>query len=124
MNGREDDFEIAFCENIIKTHPDSIPALSYLGDIYTKRGLYEKGLVMDKRLVLLRPDDAVAHYNLACSFSLLGNIEEAFKHLRRAVLLGYSDLSYILKDKDLANLRRDSRFDGLFHKLKQVLAKQ
>ena len=124
MKDRGDDFEILFCENLIRINPDFAPALSYLGDTYTKRGLYEEGLMMDKRLVSLRPEDPIAHYNLACSFSLLGNIEEAFKHLRQAVLLGYSDLSYILEDKDLANLRRDVRFDDIFRKLKRVLAEK
>ena len=124
MKDTSDDFEILFCENLIRMNPDFVPALSYLGDIYTKRGLYEEGLMMDKRLVSLRPEDPVAHYNLACSFSLLGNTEEAFKHLRQAVLLGYSDLSYILEDKDLANLRRDIRFNDTFRKLKRVLAEK
>jgi len=123
MKDRED-FEILFCENLIRINPDFVPALSYLGDVYTKRGLYEEGLTMDKRLVSLRPEDPIAHYNLACSFSLLGNIEEAFRYLRQAVLLGYSDLSYILEDKDLANLRRDIRFNDTFHKLKRVLVKK
>lgn len=118
------DFEIMFCENLIRANPNFVPALSYLGDVYTKMGLYEKGLVMDKRLVSLKPEDPIAHYNLACSFSLLGNIEEASKHLCKAVLFGYSDLSYILEDKDLANLRRDARFNDTFRKLKQVLAER
>ena len=116
----KDDFEILFCKSLIKTNPNFVTALSYLGGAYTKRGFYEEGLKIDKRLVYLKPDDPIVHYNLACSFSLAGNIENAFKHLRQAVLLGYSDLAYILEDKDLVNMRRDIRFEETFRKLKQI----
>jgi len=54
------------------------------------------------------------HYNFACSLSLIGSLEEAFKKIEEAVLLGYDDFSYILKDPDLENLRKHPRFEGFF----------
>ena len=36
-------------------------------------------------MVQLRPNDPLAHYNLACSYALLKRTEQALKILRRAV---------------------------------------
>ena len=41
------------------------------GNNLTLKGRYADGLQIDKRLVGLRPQDPLAHYNLACSFALL-----------------------------------------------------
>ena len=41
-----------------------------LGGLYTKQGRIADGLKMDRKLVRLRPDNATAHYNLACSLAL------------------------------------------------------
>ncbi len=120
MRDKHDDFEISFYEELIKRNPNFVQALSCLGDIYTKRGLYKEGLKVDEKLVRLRPDDPIVHYNLACSLSLVGDIERAFKHLRYAVLLGYEDLDYILKDPDLKNVCKDPRFNNFFDKLKKI----
>ncbi len=120
MIKKKKDFEINFYEKLIKHNPNFVQALLCLGEIYTKRGFYKEGLKIDKRLVSLRPDDPVVHYNLACSFSLVGDIDAAFRHLRYAVLLGYDDLDYILKDHDLENLCRDARFNDFFNKLKRL----
>jgi uncharacterized protein HemY len=36
------DFEIAFYENILKDTPNFIEALSAIGDLYTRAGLWQK----------------------------------------------------------------------------------
>ena len=94
-------FEIRFYEELVDSQPDFIEALSCLGDAYTKGGLFAKGLEIDLRLIELKPDDPIVYYNLACSHSLLGNIDAAFGALKKAILLGYDDFSYLAKDEDL-----------------------
>ena len=122
MNKKTDpvdiDFEIAFYESILKKTPQFIEALAALGDLYTKKGFYEKGLDIDEKLSKLRPHDPLVFYNLACSYSLLKNIDKAFKNIKRAVDLGYNDLSYLEKDLDLDNLRKDGRFMEFLLKIK------
>lgn len=120
---KKKNFEITFCENLIKAKPDSIPALIYLGGAYTRKGFYQEGLEMDKRLVDLRPQDPVFRYNLACSLSLLGEVDSSFEELKKAVMFGYDDVNYILVDSDLDNLRKDGRFDIFFHKVKKLQPK-
>ena len=104
------DFEIEFCEAIIREAPRHVDALVLLGELYTKKGLYEKGLEIDRRITVLRPDDPIAHYNLACSYSLLRNRKEAFKALRKSIALGYRDIGHMVTDPDLGYLHNSRRF--------------
>ena len=113
-------FEIIFYEKLLKKRPNFVQALSCLGEAYTRKGLYEEGLNIDKKLVELRPQDPIVHYNLACSLSLVGEPQEAFEELKKAVLLGYDDFSYILKDPDLENVRKLPSFSDFFHKIIKI----
>lgn len=116
-NKQEDlDFQIEFYEGILREKPNFVEALVVLGEIYTRKGLYKRGLKVDKRLVELKPDNPIIHYNLACSFSLLGEIGDAFRALRKAIRLGYDDFGFMNKDPDLENLRGDRRFRELSKK--------
>ena len=104
------DFEITFYEKLLRAYPDFVDVLIPLGTTYTRAGLHDKGLVVDLRLTQLRPEDPLAWYNLACSYSLLDRVEEALEALRQAFNRGYTDLAYVQKDADLANLRRSPKF--------------
>lgn len=110
LKHKEDEFEIAFYEGVLKNRPDFIDALMALGDLYTRNGYYEKGLVVDRKLEVLCPDNPVVLYNLACSYSLLNKVDESFKTVQRAVDQGYADYDHMESDSDLDNLRRDDRF--------------
>ena len=104
--------------NELKNNPNFAQALIALGEIYTKKGLYDKGLNIDKRLLKLKPDSPIVHYNLACSLSLLGDISASFKAIKRAIDLGYDDFPFMHNDPDLSNLRSDERFLELIKKVK------
>ncbi|MFA5059448.1 MAG: hypothetical protein WC676_02350 [Candidatus Omnitrophota bacterium] len=112
------DFEIAFYEGILKYSPNFTEALIALGDHYTKRGLYEKGLNVDERLAKLKPEDPLVFYNLACSYSLLGDIDKSLQSIEQAVKRGYKDFSYLEHDADLIKLRADDRFQQFLSKIK------
>ena len=112
------DFEVGFFEALIADDENFVDALVPLGDAYTKLGKYEKGLQVDLKLARLRPYDATVHYNLACSFSLLGEVEFAYEALERAVRLGYADIKYMLQDKDLRNVVNHEGFSDF---LEQIL---
>ncbi|MFA6281078.1 MAG: hypothetical protein WCY05_01085 [Candidatus Omnitrophota bacterium] len=121
MNKRpKKDFEIKFYEGLLSKAPNFFHALASLGDAYTRKGFYQEGLEVDRKLVNMKPEDPIVHYNFACSLSLSGDIDEAFKELKRAVLLGYDDFSYIVKDPDLENLRKHARFADFFSKIKNL----
>ena len=118
------DFEIQFYEGIIKRNPNFIEALAALGDLYTKMGWYEKGLEMDMKLFKFKPNDPVILYNLACSYSLLSNLDLAFLMIKKAIKYGYRNFEHIEYDQDLLNLKRDKRFRRYFERITKRLASQ
>jgi len=107
------DFEIDFFGHILERFPNYVDVLRVQGNNLTLKGRYADGLSIDKRLVALRPQDPLAHYNLACSFALLRKSGLALKTLRRAIELGYRDFRYMREDHDLDSIRHDPRFRQL-----------
>ena len=106
-------FEIAFFEGITARDPEFVEALQILGDAYTRTGQWEKGLQIDQRLAKLCADNPLVFYNLACSYSLMNRVDEAFAALGQAIQLGYDDARWLTRDPDLNNLRRDNRFEKI-----------
>ncbi len=102
---RDLDIEIEFMEGVVRRDPSYLEALQILGDDYTRRGKFVKGLMIDEQLVRLRPGEPVTHYNLACSYSLTGQLERAMECLEKAIELGYHDFQWMARDPDLAELR-------------------
>ncbi|MEW6355941.1 MAG: tetratricopeptide repeat protein [Planctomycetota bacterium] len=111
------EFEVAFLEGILDADPYHEDALAFLGHAYTRLGRYEDGLRMDERIVRMSPNNSAALYNLACSYSLLHRIDDALNALERAVENGYSDLTHMLGDEDLVNVRNDPRFANILHRI-------
>ena len=107
------DFELGFYTGVLEKHPGYTDVLRAHGNNLTLKGRYAEGLEIDKKLIQLRPTDALAHYNLACSYALLKKPELALKTLRRAVELGYRDFRYMREDRDLESIRHDPRFRQL-----------
>jgi tetratricopeptide (TPR) repeat protein len=107
------DFELDFFSAVLQRYPDYVDVLRVLGNLLTLKGRYAEGLQIDRRLVQLRPTDALAHYNLACSYALLKRADQALKTLRRAIELGYRDFRYMREDRDLDTIRQDPRFRQL-----------
>jgi len=56
-------------------------------------------------MIELVPNHPIAHYNLACAQSLLGEVKESIESLRQAILGGYNDVKHMLQDVDLENVR-------------------
>lgn len=113
------DFEIRFFEGLLKDNSDFVDALKPLADLYTRRGLIQKGLELDERLISLCPNDPTVFYNLSCSYSLLSRVEDSLKALKQAIELGYCDLYHMLTDKDLQNIRNDPAFLDLVETVKK-----
>ena len=110
-------FEIQFFEGVLRRNPRDTDVIEILGGLYTKEGRIDDGLKMDRRLVRLLPDNATAHYNLACSLALKKRKAEAMRSLERAVELGYSDVDWLLQDPDLEDLKQYPAFKALVSKL-------
>jgi tetratricopeptide (TPR) repeat protein len=107
------DFELDFFAGVLERMPDYVDVLRILGNLLTLKGRFTEGLRIDQDLARLRPDDALAHYNLACSYALLDRADQSLKTLRRAVELGYRDFRFMREDHDLDSVRQDPRFRQL-----------
>jgi tetratricopeptide (TPR) repeat protein len=120
---RELDTKIEFIEGLVRRDPDYVDALQILGDHYTQRGRIGEGLKVDERLARLEPGNPLVFYNLACSYSLAGEIDHAANALEKALQLGYRDFDWLAKDPDLKPLRLHSAFDDLKAKIRQLKSK-
>jgi tetratricopeptide (TPR) repeat protein len=111
-------FEITFFESVLRREPDYVDVVELLGGLYTQQGRIADGLKMDRKLVKLQPDNATAHYNLACSLALSQRKSDALRSLRRAVHLGYRDFDWMHQDPDLEELKSHPEFLTLLDQLK------
>jgi tetratricopeptide (TPR) repeat protein len=110
------DFEVEFLGRILERDPYLVEALRAQASNLAAKGQYARALELDRRLVGLVPENAIAWYNLACSFTVLGMIDPAFAALQRSLELGYRLIHHLRRDPDLKTLRRDPRFARLLRR--------
>jgi tetratricopeptide (TPR) repeat protein len=120
---RDLDIQIGFLEGIVRRAPEYVDALQILGEDYMRRGSVEEGLRVDERLAQLRPDDALVHYNLACSYSLTEQYELAVACLERALSLGFYNFKWLAKEPRLANLREHRLYKRIRAKVRSMRIK-
>jgi len=112
------EFEMRFFESVLRRDPSYTEVVEILGGLYTKHGRIADGLRMDRKLVKLLPQNATAHYNLACSLALSKRKRDALRSLRQAVELGYRDFDWMQQDPDLDGLKEHPGFSVLLAELK------
>ena len=113
-------FETSVLERVLERDPDNMEVLAALAETYTRMRRYRRGLELDKRLVAHDPRDPLFRYNLACSFSLTGDLDAAVESLRVAFELGYRDFEHLRHDADLRRLRRDGRYEAVRQRMDQL----
>jgi tetratricopeptide (TPR) repeat protein len=123
VDQRDLDTKIGFIEGLVRRDPNYVEALQMLGDHYTQRGRISEGLKVDERLARLEPLNPLVFYNLACSYSLSGELDQAVDALEKALQLGYRDFEWLAKDPDLKRLRSHVAFDDLKNKIRQLKTK-
>jgi serine/threonine protein kinase/Flp pilus assembly protein TadD len=108
---------IGIIERHIELNPDDARAfylgatdLSYLGDKERSRQWAERALAID-------PSDPAVLYNVACTYSQLGLIDESLDCLDRATLLGSGHRPWVEKDPDLDPIRNHPRFAAILSRI-------
>ena len=117
---RDLDIEIGFMAGVVRTDPGFVDAWQVLAENYSLRGRFDEGLSADLQLSRLLPDDPFVQYNLACSYSRIGRIEEAVRALHRALDLGYRDFYWISRDPDLAPIRQHPLYKDLRKRMRTL----
>ena len=87
------------------------------GYALTQLGQRDRALEWIHRARAIDPDDQGVLYNVACSYALLGETEEAMQCLERAILRGFGHKEWLEHDADLDVLRSDPRFQALLKKV-------
>ena len=106
-------FTAEFSLSILKKRPYQFEALQSVANSLTCLGYYHDGLIYDKRLREIKASDALITYNLACSYALVNDTDNALRTLEEAICLGYRDHEHMIEDPDLSNLKDDPRFNKL-----------
>ncbi|MBL7845868.1 MAG: tetratricopeptide repeat protein [Cyclobacteriaceae bacterium] len=88
-----------------------------MGNTMYSIGKYEEGVQFFEKVIAADPT-GVNLYNLACGYAKLGNKDEAFENLNKAIDNGFNSKQQFENDADLESLKEDSRFVGLLKKLK------
>ena len=120
---RELDVKITFLEGIVRRDPRYVEALQVLGDHYTQRGNYDHSLTVDQQLSRLEPGNPLVFYNLACSYSLNGEVDLAASALEKSLALGYRDFKWLAKDPDLRSLRQHPLYRTIEAKIRKMKVK-
>ncbi len=117
---RDLDVKIGFLEGIVRRENGYVDALQLLGDHYTQRGHFEEGLRIDEHLSRLEPKNPLVFYNLACSYSLTGQMDRAAVALDRALSLGYRDFRWLARDPDLRKFRKHPLYRDIEDKIRKL----
>lgn len=87
---------------------------------------YEGAIQDFKKALDERYDDPAIHFNLACSYSIMEETDNAFFHLDKAVEFGFDDFDKIQNHDALAYLRTTDEFDQFqannYRKIAQITA--
>jgi hypothetical protein len=85
------------------------------------RNVIIKGKEYLLSMLQMVPDHTVALYNLACAESLLNNIPESLQALEKAVQYGYQNITHMLEDKDLDNIKGTDAFIQIIEKIQSLV---
>ena len=74
-------------QSILETNPDDHVALHLLGVSHIQQGRPLEGIPFVEQALALRPDNADAHYNLACALQTLDRLDEAIARYGAALAI-------------------------------------
>lgn len=107
----------------IEKAPDYAEAYSNRGAAFMQQRKYNKALEDLKKAKELKPDSPSICYNLACLYSLTGDVDFGLDELDAALANGFNDYDSLRRDSDLNRLRKHPEFTKVLEKYKIFFAK-
>ena len=104
---------VAIFEEHLKKVPEDARARVLLAGAYTTQGRFDDAKREADMAMVLRPDDTMILYNIACVFCLMNNAKDAMNALKKARDAGYSNAVWARQDPDLALLHGAPEFELL-----------
>jgi len=71
---------------------------------------YPEAVSMMDRAIKIDPSDRIVHYNLACVYAIMGDLDQALDYLEKMTGTGMKNMDWIKNDGDLDPLRDHPRF--------------
>ncbi|MGB5849836.1 MAG: tetratricopeptide repeat protein [Ignavibacteriaceae bacterium] len=114
-------------EKIVELNPEDIESIYNLSISYHTTGNYERAIKYHKMVAdYMESDhtDGLVHYkrnglyNLACAYSLMGDIDNSINTLNLAIEAGFDNTGTMTRDSDLENVRKDVRFQDVLKNLR------
>lgn len=114
----DEDTAIKMIQEVLEQNPQMDGIRPLLAVFLAHQGRHDeaRAQLTDEALGLAKADHDMAYW-LASAYSQLGEKELAFKWLERAIKLGNENKPFFEKDKNLAPLRDDPRFNELLSKI-------
>jgi adenylate cyclase len=104
-------------EKHVDLHPDDSRALTFGARALADQGQVDRAREWVRRALEADRDEPAIIYNVACMYSLLGEVDTAIELLDRAIQQGYGHRAWLEHDSDLAPLRAHPRWQELLDKL-------
>lgn len=98
---------------IAEREPENGLAWYLLGYTNHTLGRYEAAITAYEKAEALSFNPPGTPYNIACSYALLGDTDQAIAYLEKAAAAGFSSLANLDGDTDLASVRDDGRYAAI-----------
>jgi adenylate cyclase len=101
-------------------HPDDAKAAELGSGSLIEIGEFDRAREWIARALALEPDNPVTHYNAACGYAMLGDIDKAFELLEGGIALGGPEWGrWVEHDSMLDPLRDDPRYARLLETIRR-----
>ena len=103
----------------LELNPNEARAFNLGAIVLARLGEVERAREWNNRAISLAPDDDAILYNASCVFAVLGEEDQAFAGLQRAIEAGLAGGDWVLHDPDWERLRDHPRFQTLMQRLRR-----
>jgi TolB-like protein/Tfp pilus assembly protein PilF len=104
-------------ERRLEFNPDDVPMLLDGASALAALGERQRSLEWASRILDKAGDDALVLYNLACLYSLAGEVTSALEALEKSYEAGLADPEWMRQDSDLDNIRHHPRYKELVKRM-------
>jgi serine/threonine protein kinase/Flp pilus assembly protein TadD len=104
---------VQIVEERLELNPDDTRALIFGAGSLAALGDVDRAADMASQALKIDPEDPALLYNVACTFSQIGKLEDAIEVLERAVDKGFGQKEWIEHDPDFAAIRGTPRYEAI-----------
>ena len=123
LQGADYKESLSLTQKFLKEHPEDVNAIEMEARLQRELSDWPGYVEACQRLLQVQRNGGNA-YNLACAFSLGGEVDSAFAALELASSLGYNDFDQYKEDEDLIPLRDEQRWSDVLVMVEKAYAEE